>query len=84
MSDAHRESPGARRSAWQREAERRSARAGGALSHEDAVLRALLEGSDAALANAARLRAAAALIDHDYLAYWVDELGLRERWRALG
>jgi hypothetical protein len=66
---------------YQAEAARRAAANGGAATREDEIVRALRAGD---VARAARLRASAELLDHDYLAYWVDELGLRERWRALG
>jgi len=48
---------------------------------EDRILFSLLEGGEAALACARRLAAETALLDQDYLAYWVDELGVQERWR---
>ena len=67
--------------AWRKQAARRAARNGGVDTREDEIVRALRAG---AVADAARLRASAELLDHDYLAYWVDELALRERWRALG
>jgi len=67
-----------------REAARRTARAGGEMTAEDLILSALLADEPEARGEAARVRASTALIDHDYLAYWVDELGLQERWRALG
>ena len=69
---------------WARQAAQRAAAAGGAATPEDEILRALLTGEPAQLARAAQIRAGAEGIDHDYLAYWVDELGLREHWRALG
>ena len=71
------------RATWQRQARQRAVRAG-AETPEDRILRALLSAAPSALAEAARTRDAAALIDHDYLAYWVDEIGLQERWRTLG
>lgn len=67
--------------AYEAEAARRAAANGDAATAEDEILRALRE---ARLAEAARVLARAALVDHDYLAYWVDELGLQARWRALG
>ena len=69
---------------WARQAAQRAAAAGRAATPEDEILRALLAGEPAELARAAQIRAGEELIDHDYLAYWVDELGLREHWRALG
>jgi len=65
------------------QAARRAARNGGALTPEDALLQALLARGARAIEEAARIRAGAALIDHDYLAYWVDELGLQALWRAV-
>jgi hypothetical protein len=65
------------------QAARRTAKNGGALTAEDALLEALLSGSASAIADAARIRAEAALLDHDYLAYWVDALGLSEKWREV-
>ena len=73
-----------RRREWAQEAARRAAAAGGAATPEDEILRARLTGQPAEHARAARILAGAELIDHDYLAYWVDGLGLREHWRALG
>jgi len=67
-----------------REAAHRTQRANGEETAEDRILRALLEGDSAAREEAARIRARTELVDHDYLAYWVDELELQERWRALG
>jgi hypothetical protein len=72
-----------RRDEWLREAARRAAANGGAPTREDEVLRALDGGEPAPLAEAARALASGALIDRDYLAYWVDELGLQAAWRAL-
>ena len=62
---------------------RRAAKNGGALTPEDALVQALLARGASAIQDAARIRAHAALIDHDYLAYWVDELGLQEIWREV-
>jgi hypothetical protein len=76
--------PSDRQKEWMRQATRRAARAGGRATPEDEILRALLTGQPVELARAARVRARAELIDHDYLAYWVDVLGLEEPWRALG
>ncbi len=59
--------------AYEAEAARRAAANGGAATREDEIVRALRAGD---VAGAARLRASAELLDHDYLAYWVDELGL--------
>jgi hypothetical protein len=73
-----------RRRDWMREAARRTRRANGEKTAEDRILRALLSSEASALAEAARIRARTESIDHDYLAYWVDELGLQDRWRALG
>jgi hypothetical protein len=72
------------RETWRRQAERRSAQADGLATAEDRILSALLAGAASDLAEAARVRDAAALLDHDYLAYWVDQLGIQARWRALG
>jgi hypothetical protein len=68
---------------WQQQAAERAAAAGGRATAEDQVLGALLSGERAQLAAAARTRAGAELIDQDYLAYWVDELGLRVEWHEL-
>jgi hypothetical protein len=65
---------------WAREAERRAAANRGEPTLEDEVLRALREAREA---DAARLLARAELVDRDYLAYWVDELGLGARFRAI-
>jgi hypothetical protein len=65
-----------------KEASRRAAR-NGALTPEDAILLSLLAESAVERAQAARLVASAALLDRDYLEYWVDALGLQERWRPL-
>jgi len=70
-------------SRWQHEATRRAAAAGGAETVEDVILRALLADSPLARGEVSRLVAAAALLDRDYLEYWVDELGLQERWLPL-
>jgi hypothetical protein len=69
---------------WARQAARRAAALGLAATPEDEIVRALLAGGLADLAHAERIRAGTGLIDHDYLAYWVDELGLQELWRTLG
>jgi hypothetical protein len=53
---------------------RRAQRNGGAVTAEDALLRVLLAGGAGA---------GAGLIDHDYIAYWVDALGLQETWREV-
>jgi cob(I)alamin adenosyltransferase len=76
-------SDAAREREWTRQAERRASAASSATA-EDEILRALLNGDSESLARAVRIRAGAALLDHDYLAYWVDELGLQTAWRALG
>lgn len=68
---------------YAREAALRSASAGGRLTPEDAILHALLGADPPKLAESARLVAETQLLDRDYLEYWVDELGLRERWRSL-
>lgn len=47
-------------------------------------LGALIAGGGDRFTEAARVRIQTALIDHDYLAYWVDELELRVAWRELG
>jgi hypothetical protein len=73
-----------RRRDWTREAARRTGCANGEQTAEDRILRALLANEPAAGGEAARIRARTESIDHDYLAYWVDELGLQERWRELG
>jgi len=62
------------------EAARRTARSS-APTPEDAILFALLERGDAALEEVKRLAREAALLDHDYLEYWADELRLRRGWR---
>ena len=67
-----------------REAAQRTQRAGSEETAEDRILRALLANEPEALGEAVRIRARTELIDHDYLAYWVDELGLQERWCRLG
>lgn len=64
------------------QAARRAARNGGAPMPEDALLQTLLADGEDAIGDAVRIRTSAPLIDHDYLAYWVDELGLQEKWRA--
>jgi hypothetical protein len=69
---------------WMREGARRTRCANGEETAEDRILRLLLADQPEARAEAAHIRARTELIDHDYLAYWVDELGLQERWRALG
>ena len=69
---------------YAREAAERAASSGGVLTPEDAILHALLAGAPEQLAEAARILAATPLLDRDYLEYWVDGLGLQERWRALG
>ena len=71
------------RNNWETQAARRTLRAGNAETAEDAILRLLLASTPAALAHAGHIRANAALLDHDYLAYWVDELELQDRWRDL-
>jgi hypothetical protein len=68
---------------WRSQAARRAAAARGAETTEDVILRALLADSAAGRADAARFLAETALLDRDYLEYWVDELGLQERWRPL-
>ena len=68
---------------YAREAAQRAASSGGALTAEDAILHALLAGTPEQLAEAARIVTATLLLDRDYLEYWVDALGLQERWRAL-
>jgi hypothetical protein len=73
-----------RRADWQAQAARRAASANGAETAEDSILRALLSREPGALDAAIRIRASAELIDQDYLAYWVDALGLQEQWRKLG
>ncbi len=73
-----------RQGQWAREAAQRTAAAGRAATPEDEILHALLTGEPAQISRAAQICADAEGIDHDYLAYWVDELGLREHWRALG
>jgi hypothetical protein len=67
-----------------REAARRTRRANGEKTAEDRILRALVANEPEARDEAARIRASTLLIDHDYLAYWVDELGLQEQWEGLG
>ena len=62
---------------------RRALKNGGAITAEDALLRVLLAGGAGACAEAARIRAGAALLDHDYIAYWVDALGLQASWREV-
>ena len=65
------------------EAALRTASAGGAITPEDLILRALLAGGRGGVSEAARILAAAALLGRDYLEYWVDALGLQETWRPL-
>ena len=71
------------RADYAREAAMRTANAGGALTPEDAILHALLAGGPERVSEAARIIAAAPLLDRDYLEYWVDALGLQGRWRPL-
>jgi hypothetical protein len=71
------------RNNWETQAARRTLRAGNAETAEDIILRLLLANTAPALAQASHVRASADLLDHDYLAYWVDELELQDRWRSL-
>jgi hypothetical protein len=47
---------------------------------EDEVLGALLSAQPGACAEVARALDAAPFVDQDYLAYWVDALGLQASW----
>jgi hypothetical protein len=70
------------RTTWETQAARRALQQGSETA-EDAIVRALLANTPAALVHAAYICASADLLDHDYLAYWVDELELQDRWRSL-
>jgi hypothetical protein len=73
-----------RRDDWRSEAARRCAANGGAPTREDEIVAALCDAEPTRLSQAARALASGTLIDRDYLAYWVDELGLQVAFRALG